>query len=165
MDLRKALGLALLSFVSCAVWGATFPSSAIPPPPGWIGPVFELSQQYPAQPARDTAPWMSVDPTKNPTGYMMAVLRYCLAGNVEVDWRVQDNAVRRWYHAPWMHYGNHGREPIHGLTMERTSPAGELAPTQPAGIQNWAVGMYNGVAGATRFKNGLGRHGDFQKIR
>jgi enoyl-CoA hydratase len=36
-------------------------------------------------------------------------------------------------------------------------------------IQEWYNGrealVENGLAGATRFKDGLGRHGDFEKIR
>ncbi|MGC1357794.1 MAG: crotonase/enoyl-CoA hydratase family protein [Xanthobacteraceae bacterium] len=42
-------------------------------------------------------------------------------------------------------------------------------PVRDALIQEWYNGrealIKNGVAGADRFKNGLGRHGDFQKIR
>jgi hypothetical protein len=147
MSIRRAFGVCTL-FVSIGVSAANFPSSSVPLPPTWPGPVFALSQDYPTQAPNDSAPWMEVDPRTNPNGYMKAVLKYCLEGNVEVDWRVQDNPVRRWYHAPWLYWGDHGREPIHGLTMERVSVAGELAPNQPAGIQNWAVGMYNSRAGA-----------------
>ena len=149
MGMRGALALGALVFVSFGVSAANFPSSAVPLPANWPGPVFALSQAYPAQPPNDSAPWMAIDPRTNPNGYMSAVLKYSLEGNVQVDWRGQENPVRRWYHAPWLHWGDHGREPIHGLTMERVSGAGELAPSQPAGIQNWAVGMYNARAAAT----------------
>jgi hypothetical protein len=148
MGMRGASAFGALVFASFSVSAANFPSTAVPLPPNWPGPEFALSQAYPAQPPNESAPWMALDPRKSPNAYMGAVLKYCLEGNVQVDWRVQDNTVRRWYHAPWMHWGGHGREPIHGLTMERTSAAGELAPNQPAGIQNWAVGMYNARAAA-----------------
>jgi hypothetical protein len=42
-----------------------------------------------------------------------------------------------------MHPGPADREFIHGPTHERTSLARELAPTQTATAQNWAVSMYN----------------------
>ena len=146
MSMRGVVIFGILVSASFGVSGANFPSSAVPLPPNWSGPVFALSQTYPAQPPNEPAPWMAIDPTISPTAYMGAILKYCLEGNVAIDWRVQDNPVRLWYHAPWLHWGNHGREPIHGLTMERISAAGELAPNQPGGIQNWAVGMYNGTA-------------------
>jgi hypothetical protein len=42
-----------------------------------------------------------------------------------------------------------GREFIHGMTKERTSQAGELAPTQLSEFHNWAVGFYNPPGGFT----------------
>jgi hypothetical protein len=127
----------------------TFPDSAVPLPPNWTGPVFHLSQNYPAHVAIDTYPWLRFDPTTQPDQYLSAVLQYCLAGNTQVDWALQKNNLRGWYHAPWMHWGAHGREPIHGLTFERMSQPGELAPQQTSVLQNWAVGMYNAPGGYT----------------
>jgi hypothetical protein len=128
---------------------ADFPNSAVPLPSGWSGPVFKLSQDYPTQATSEAYPWLQIDPTTDPTNYMQAVLQYCLAGNVEVDWVVQNNQARHWYHAPWMHWGNHGREPIRGLTFERMSQAGELAQNQTSVFQNWAIGFYNSPGGFT----------------
>lgn len=110
-----------------------FPDSAVPLPPNWTGPVFHLSQSYPNQIASDTYPWMNYDPTTQPDQYLAAVLKYCLEGNSDNDWVLQKSDVRGWYHAPWMHWGAHGREPIHGLTFDRMSQPGELAPQQTAG--------------------------------
>jgi hypothetical protein len=62
---------------------------------------------------------------------------------------VQSNAVRKWYHAPWMHTGNAGREFVHGLTRERHSRPGELHPNQTEMFQNWAVSVYNPQAAYT----------------
>jgi hypothetical protein len=111
-----------------------FPDAAMPPTPGWTGPVFRLSQDYPATaPAPEIYPWSTIDLRTHPLDYARAVLRYGLEGN----------KVRKWYHAPWLHYGRNGREFIHGLTHERVSEPGELGPAQTARAQNWAVGFYN----------------------
>jgi hypothetical protein len=139
--------LAIVMYSSGAA--ATFPDSAVPLPVGWSGPVFHLSQNYPQQIPTDSYPWLQFDPTSQPDQYMLAVLQYCLEGNVQTDWMVQANTKRGWYHAPWMHWGAHGREPIHGLTFERMSLPGELAPQQSRTLQNWAVGMYNAPGGFT----------------
>lgn len=140
--------ISLLIFGTIAIAGV-FPDSGVPLPSGWTGPVFHLSQNYPQQIPADTYPWLQFDPTNQPDQYMFSVLQYCLDGNVQVDWVLQANAKRAWYHAPWMHWGGHGREPIHGLTFERMSQPGELAIQQTAVLQNWAVGMYNAPGGYT----------------
>ena len=137
----------LLMVCGSAAMAGNFPDSGVPLPPNWNGPVFHLSQNYPPQIPSDTYPWLQFDPRTQPDQYMFAVLQYCLDGNVQADWVPQTNAKRGWYHAPWMHYGAHGREPIHGLTFERMSLAGELAPGQTSVLQNWAVGMYNAPGG------------------
>jgi hypothetical protein len=139
--------VALLVAGPLILHSASFPDSAVPLPPGWTGPVFHLSQNYPGQVPGDTYPWLQFDPVANPAAYMNAVLQYCLQGNVDVDWNLAQNTVRPWLHAPWMHWGNHGREPIHGMTYERVSQPGELASTQTSQFQNWAVGMYNAPGG------------------
>jgi hypothetical protein len=136
----------------------TFPDSHDLVPPNWRGNVFRLSQQFPqtdpskAVPA-PTYPWQALDFKAQPAQYIKAVYDYVLEGNREVDWAVQDNAVRRWYHAPWMHYGDKGREFVRGMTRERTMPApaqpgkGELGPQQTSCFQNWAVGFLNAPGG------------------
>jgi hypothetical protein len=125
----------------------SFPDSAVALPVGWSGAVFHLSQNYPQQVPADTYPWLQFDPSVQPDQYMAAVLQYCLDGNVQQDWALQANTKRAWYHAPWLHWGAHGREPIHGLTFERMSLPGELATQQTAVLQNWAVGMYSAPGG------------------
>jgi len=42
-----------------------------------------------------------------------------------------------------MHYGDAGREPLHGLTSERYCPKNELSATQNRITQTWAVGFFN----------------------
>lgn len=127
-----------------------YPDAHDPPPPGWTGPIFKLSQDYPEnEPASEAYPWLAFD-FRQPaqTGaYLRAVLDYAREGNEEHDWRVEENSLRRWYHAPWMHYGSSGREFIHGLTRERNSRPRELHPQQASIHQNWAVSLYNDRGG------------------
>jgi hypothetical protein len=42
-----------------------------------------------------------------------------------------------------MHASNNGREPLKGLTFERSIPTGEFAAKQTDALQNWAIGFYN----------------------
>ncbi len=131
--------------LTCLPLVAQFPD-AHPVPPGWTGHVFKLSQSYPATlPAPETLPWATIDFKTKSLDYVMAVYKYALDGNTDpaVNWDVQNNPVRKWYHAPNMHQGGSGREFIHGLTKERLTPAKTLAPTQTTKVTTWAVGMYN----------------------
>lgn len=128
----------------------TFPSFHDKVPAGWKGPVFQLSQDYPKSlPPEEAVPWATIEFTKDPQAYVQALYQYALEGNLEANWVVQKNGVRKWYHAPWMHYGDSGREFIHGMTRERSTPApatpgkGELGPDQKSCAQNWAVGFFN----------------------
>jgi hypothetical protein len=146
---KSILPLLMLTVLVIAVAAANFPDTMVPLPSGWTGPVFHLSQNYPQQIPSDTYPWLQFDPKTQPDQYMQSVLQYCLDGNVEADWVLQANSKRGWYHAPWMHWGPHGREPIHGLTFERVSLPHELAAQQTTSLQNWAVGMYNAPGGYT----------------
>jgi hypothetical protein len=121
------------------------PRTANPP---WTGPVFQLSQDYPkAPPPAQNYPWKQYDPKTQWREYLTSVLSYCYEGNIECDWVVQQNAKRKWYHAPWLHWGRNGREFVHGLTHERVSQPGELAPTQVSRFQNWAISIYNASGG------------------
>jgi hypothetical protein len=123
-----------------------------PGDPGEGVPTFELSQQYPdALPAAETLPWTDLDvSTFSDTvasDYIDAVFAYVLEGNLEVDWVAQDNAVRTWYHAPWLDATKFGREYLHGLTRERDAQAGTLAPTQTDLAQTWSIGAFNARGG------------------
>ena len=139
--------------VSCLGTGmawAQFPDAHNAPPPGWSGPVFRLSQQYPQSlPAAGSQPWKQLSFKTQPNEYLRAVLNYGLEGNKEIDFVSQNNPVRIWYHAPWMHATDAGREFIHGLTRERPSRPQELHPDQSGTWQNWAVSVYNPRGGFT----------------
>jgi len=148
----------LVLAIPATTTAGTFPDSHDQVPAGWTGAVFRLSQQFPAtDPSRATPPptypWQQIDFHTKPAEYIKAVFDYVQEGNREVDWAVQNNAVRPWYHAPWMHSGEKGREFVRGLTRERFTPAprpgetGELGPQQTACAQNWAVGFLNAPGG------------------
>ncbi|KAF5023673.1 hypothetical protein F66182_4239 [Fusarium sp. NRRL 66182] len=94
------------------------------------------------------APWLTIDYEKNPEEYAEAIKRYCFEGMIPATFRPQENRVRNWYHAPWMHYRapnatHNEREPLSGLTFERVTPKYELARSQDTWLQNWACGFYN----------------------
>jgi hypothetical protein len=88
----------------------------------------------------DTANWKK---------YLLAVRDYCFEGNVDVDWRGQDNPKRKWVHVPWQHAGEKGREGINGLTREATAKPRQLASTQKDPFQTYAVALYNPPGGYT----------------
>jgi len=152
----KRLHLAyIIMFEATWALAGVFPDCSYSPPPGWSpatgDPVFVLSQDYPTTDpsASLIQPWKTIDFHQEPAAYMQAVIDYCYEGNLEVQFRGQDNLTRKWYHAPWLHPGPNGREFTHGLTGERASRAGELAATQSGTFRNFAVGLYNAGGGYT----------------
>jgi hypothetical protein len=129
----------------------------LPPNDQYNGPLFHLRQDFPAtKDVCDKVPdFLKIPFNENEGGkenwlkYLLAVRSYCFEGNVEVDWNVQKNAKRKWYHAPWQHWGRGGREGIRGLTREATAQPGQLAPTQTDKFQTYAVGFYNDLGAYT----------------
>ena len=156
MNMKRSRLALLLVISSAPVFAGVFPDCSYMPPPGWNSaagdPVFALSQDYPATDPSPglPQPWKAIDFHAQPAAYMQAVIDYCYEGNVAVQFRGQDNTVRKWYHAPWLHPGTNGREFTHGLTGERMSRSLELAATQTVDkIHNFAVGFYNAPGGFT----------------
>ena len=120
------------------------------PPPGWKGPVFQLSHNYPAQKPgecpRTLCTWLATPirlNTQNDTvspdwengaykEYIREILDYVREGQDpnlanEVGFRVQVKGKTRWFHVPWMAYDpTAGREFVHGTTNERTAHVGDL---------------------------------------
>jgi hypothetical protein len=149
---RSNLAL-LLIFASASALAGVFPDCSYSPPSGWNpaagDPVFALSQDYPTtDPSSSlTQPWKAIDFHQQPAAYMQTVIDYCYEGNLDVQFRGQDNSTRKWYHAPWLHPGPNGREFTHGMTGERSSRPGELAATQTNSFHNCAVGLYNEAGG------------------
>ena len=132
----------------------------MPPANQYEGRVFVLSQDYPAErPDPDKAPPFCTGDfaavTKDWRRFALDVRAYCFEGNlfggdVEDDWRVENNKERRWYHMPWQHYGPNGREGIHGLTKEAPVQPRQLAWSQTySGGQTYAVAIYNEYGGYT----------------
>jgi hypothetical protein len=127
-----------------------FPDFGFLPPPGqYTGPVFRLSQDYPADlPPAPEAPFMKTDFRAHWRTWLLQVRDYCFEGNTEADFRVENNAKRKWFHMPWQHFGPSGREGVHGLTREAPFAPLQLAPTQTdANAVAWAVGFYNDLGG------------------
>ncbi|MBN1208437.1 MAG: hypothetical protein JXB05_26490 [Myxococcaceae bacterium] len=150
-------------FTSVGMWQGQEISNQ--PPSGWTGPVFRLSQQYPAElpPQTPDEGWKQFNPfkeglsqeemQKQAYGYAWAVMRYIQAGNISggasggdisKDWTLCNNPVRRWVHIPYQTYDpSSGREFIHGLTREApvtftlTNGGSQIKTTV------WAVGFYN----------------------
>jgi hypothetical protein len=150
MDKALRLSAALLVLTLAGPALAQFPDAHDPPPAGWTGQVFKLRQDYPQTlPPTGSRPWTSISFRTRPNDYLKAVLAYSLEGNREVDFVVQNNTVRGWYHAPWMHAGPAGREFMRGLTRERSSRPGELHANQTGTFENWAVSVYNPRGGYT----------------
>jgi hypothetical protein len=122
----------------------------IPPPAIYSGPLFVLSQDYPTQMPTERPAFLSSDFKADWKAYMMKVRDYCFEGNTGVDFRVEHNTVRKWYHMPWQDYGPQGREGIHGLTKEAQVQKQQLASTQTyVNGQTVAVGFFNEPGGYT----------------
>lgn len=70
---------------------------------------------------------------------------------MQVEFRVQDNPLRKWYHAPWLHddgdTNGGGREYHHGLTRERDLGYRSSIVFKQIPAQNWAIGFYNNRGG------------------
>jgi hypothetical protein len=126
-------------------------------PAGIQRPLFRLSQTYPQQvPAHGDVPaffqpelsesaWRKYYQA-NWRDYLIAVRDYCFEGNVESDWRVEENSIRSWYHMPWQHWDRLGREGLRGLTKEASIKPKQLAVTQTTGGQAYAIAFYNANA-------------------
>lgn len=133
-------------------------------PVGWTGRIWQIRNDYPKptnmEPAvtvashlppgsraaaEPEAPWLSLDFRSNPLAYCVVIKNYCWEGNVENGFVVQNNPIRDWYHAPWLHWGDEGREPLNGLTWERPKPIREISRTRNPQLQLWACGYYNRI--------------------
>jgi hypothetical protein len=127
-----------------------FRNSVDAPPPGWTGPVFQFSRDYPATlpaPCDSTVcPWLTMPVdfrvhfdqpapewgTGNWDRYLASILDYVRQGQDpqlanEVGFRTAVNGKARWFHVPWMAYDTFvGREFVHGTTNERTAHLSDL---------------------------------------
>ena len=115
--------------------------------------VFKLRQDYPAEIADENLPWAAIDFKRQSKRYADSVLQYAFEGNIGVDFKVSENTVRDWYHAPWQHHDSiscgNGREYHHGLTRERPIPPFEFHDNQTDQLEAWAIGFYNQTGAVT----------------
>jgi hypothetical protein len=150
-------------FTSVGMWQGQQISNQ--PPSDWTGPVFRLSQQYPADLPPETGDegWKLFNPfkaglsqedmQKQAHEYAWAVMRYIQEGNVsegakggdvQKDWTLCNNPVRRWVHIPFQTYDpSSGREFMHGLTREAPVTFTLKKDNSPLKTTVWAVGFYN----------------------
>ncbi|WP_026606029.1 hypothetical protein [Methylocapsa acidiphila] len=131
------------------------------PPTSYAGRVFKLSQDYPNHlPPMEDYPWLKIGFENggpvDPRAYLQALLDYGLEGNVDVDFYVEDNKVRKWYGMPWMDWntevasdwpGTDGREFVHGFTHEFDSSGKTLSTLQNDFVDTWSGAYLNDRAG------------------
>jgi hypothetical protein len=123
------------------------------PPPGWTGPVFKLSHDYPATVPSECpeCTWLKVDvdfhpkfppPAGNPwtsgnwSEYLKRILTYVKEGQDPQfgntpGFQIKVAGKTRWFNVPWMAYDpTAGREFVHGTTNERTAHLADLVEPQ-----------------------------------
>lgn len=140
-----------------------------PPESQYSGKLFRLSQEFPEDPvdvSDDPAvaeilkiPYDQNDREKNWLRYLNAVRDYCFQGNIDAresppdaayaeDWQ-REATFNNWFHVPWQHWGDKGREGIHGMTREASARPGQLGPEQVQVHDTHAVAVYNRIGGYT----------------
>lgn len=124
-------------------------------PETYHGPVFRLSADYPKIPPeldKDIKNILEIDFKKDWKSYAMAVRNYAFKDNINL----QDNALSfnfngdqgsKWFHVPWQHWGETGREGFHGLTKEGPLDKYVLGTLQKTSSNAYAVGFYNRQGG------------------
>ncbi len=120
------------------------------------GPVFVLADDFPTSPMPPrpgVEEILAMDFEGDPMNWALAVRDYIFKGNihggdVEADFVLQDNSDGTpWFHVPWQHWGETGREFYHGLTREGPLSAKSLAASQTDESFAYAVGFYNEQGG------------------
>ena len=125
------------------------------PPPGWTGPVFALSHDYPKDAPVCDSPWLKRNVNFNDpapkwpgannewSGYVEDIVNYVKQGQDpdlrdEIGWRSEVGGSVRWFHVPWMAYdGERGREFVHGLTNElSTAESTFTGPGRGSGLHH-----------------------------
>ncbi len=120
-----------------------------PLPCDYTGIVFEPNFKFPqtlTQLDPEKHLWLKWNFKTHPEEYMQAVLDYCFDNNIyagDIERCFSNNP--NFYHMPFQHLTGVGREPIHGCTQERASPAGWLSKTAKRKTQTVAVGFYNDI--------------------
>src|SRR5262249_23678611 len=95
---------------------AAFRDSTDAAPPGWTGPGFKLSHDYPKTRPNCDAPWLKRKVSFNDAkpkwegawaDYVADIVRYVKEGQDldlrnETSWKTEVGGQTRWYHVPWM---------------------------------------------------------------
>ena len=167
--LRLALMFCVFGNLAFAATDADMPgfkSSLLGKPTDWSGSaagLFAAKYDYPDH-IIDMAqqPWLTLDPRdpRQRGEYYNAIISYGLSAYTKDIFGSCPTVAPGWYHAPWLTLsgGNTeadiqqgrigaGREPICGLTAERSAPVGSLHVNQRTRVQNWAVGIFNAPGG------------------
>lgn len=98
----------------------------------------------PADAGTKVYPWQAKDFASDWKGYIASILDEVKAAGVTIqNGRVVMNSHAEWWIAPWMDFGDSGRERINGLTKERGPDPHDLSPTSSGGYETWAIGWYN----------------------
>ena len=109
-------------------------------------PFTQWRTDYPETlPNHFSGPWLEIDFVSNPREYMQSVLESVRGDFARSEQKKQLMARKdaQWWISLWLDYGTSGREPLMGLTKERSPDHGDLSPINAKGHQVWAVGFYN----------------------
>ena len=115
------------------------------------GPWFVLAQDFSKTGPANDAPWLAIDFKDGVAGankYLYALRDYSFQGMIEADFVPAKNNVRPWVHMPMMNFDRGRRDPIRGVTAERTVVGPELGVKPGKAISNYAVGFYNAAGAA-----------------
>ncbi|MGF6900372.1 hypothetical protein P3T22_001621 [Paraburkholderia sp. GAS348] len=105
-------------------WRTDFPTSAPSTLHAWQKPGISFNED-----------WIS---------YIEAVLSEVRASGIKVtNNSITMPSTAPWWITPWMDVGRTGREPLLGLTTERSPDPGDLSPNSAGGLQTLAIGWYN----------------------
>ncbi len=108
----------------------------------WKGkPIFEggriVGFQQPDPSTSASAPWLGIDFTTDPAGYMTSLKTYMLRGMEDVDFDANQHYF--WFHAPLMIR----REPHRGVTPERRLRSAEHSWITSSSLSSFGIGYYN----------------------
>jgi hypothetical protein len=143
--MRWSLAVCALVFCASAAAGACsrFPLASSTTHKNGI-PVLTWRTDFPSTLPPLHAPWAPIKLDADWQGYIGAILNEVKTSGVTIQGgRIVMPAQAPWWIAPWMDFGRKGREPLAGLTRERSPDPGDLSPSSAGNYQVWAIGWYN----------------------
>jgi hypothetical protein len=132
-------------------------SSSWSPPPGYTGPVFKLSYDYPQQlpPPESNPPWIRALGGKpisadNAIAYVRALKDYISSDmrTLMLDYPHWDAAQRKWYDLPWLFSI---QDPLYGtyIGTQQDPAVFPLSNMKKVLMTDYVVVYYNDIAGYT----------------